>query len=186
MGLYIWRHPKPLAAYGVCLGQTDMAVDARKLKRLANQIQRYARVHQLPKVIWVSPLQRSSTVGELLTQFGFTCYIAPNLVEIDFGEWENRPWQQIAKHEIDAWCDNFATFAPDNGESLQQLFNRVEGWLTARALENSAILAVGHAGWINAAKMITNGQEVPNRAIDWPRAVAYNELSILDLSKLVG
>ncbi|MDN5566517.1 MAG: histidine phosphatase family protein, partial [Psychrobacter sp.] len=171
MTLYAWRHPKPLAAYGVCLGQTDMAVDARKLKRLAHQIQRYARVHQLPKVIWVSPLQRSQKVGRLLTQFGFECHTATELSELNFGAWDGLYWTQIAKHEIDAWCDNFATFAPDNGESLQQLFNRVEGWLTARALENSAILAVGHAGWINAAKMITNGQEVPNRAIDWPRAV---------------
>lgn len=67
-------------------------------------------------------------------------------------------WAQIPKQEVDDWCDNVATFASDNGESLQQLFNRVEEWLTARVLENSAILAVGHAGWINTAKMITNGQ----------------------------
>ena len=189
MTLYIWRHPKPLAAYGICLGQTDIAVHRRKIKRLANQIQRYVRVHQLPKVIWVSPLQRSLKVGEHLQQQGFKCHIAAELSEIDFGAWDGLPWTHITKQEIDDWCDNFATFAPENGEDLQQLFSRVEGWLTARALEsahtNSPILVIGHAGWINAAKMIVTEQEIPQLAADWPKTVAYNEVSVLDLSELV-
>ena len=177
--LYIWRHPKPLAAAGICFGQTDMAVDKRKLKRLANQIQRYVRRQQLPKAIWVSPLQRSLIVGQLLVQHGFECYIAPELIEIDFGDWENRPWQQIAKQQIDDWCNNFAHFAPDNGESLQQFFTRVEGWLKAQ-MTDKPILAVGHSGWINAAKMINAGQPVPQIAADWPRSLTYGELTVLE------
>ena len=186
MILYIWRHPKPLAATGICLGHTDMGVDKRKLKRLANQIQRFARAQKLPKVIWVSSLERSLKVGEILTQHGFQCRIAPELAELDFGAWDGRPWAQIAKQEIDEWCNDFAHFAPDNGESVQQLFTRVAGWLNARVFaQNSgaidtltctSILAVGHAGWINAAKMIDAGQDVPRVASDWPRPVTYREL----------
>ncbi len=178
MTLYIWRHPKPLAPNGICLGQTDMGVDKRKLKRLANQIQRYARLHNLPKVIWVSPLQRSLKVGQILAKFGFEYHVAPELIEIDFGAWDGLPWAQIPKQEIDDWCDNFARFAPDNGESLQQLFIRIENWL-ATHITNTPILVVGHAGWINAAKMIDAGQKVPQLAADWPRPVAYGELSCL-------
>ena len=51
MILYIWRHPKPIEAKGLCIGQTDIAVDVRKIKRLANKIERFVRLHQLPKVI---------------------------------------------------------------------------------------------------------------------------------------
>lgn len=182
MTLYIWRHPKPLAATDLCFGQTDMAVDARKLKRLAHQIQRYVRLHELPKVIWVSPLQRSLKVGQLLQQRGFDCHIAPELIEIDFGAWENRPWQQISKHEIDEWCDNFANFAPENGESLQQFFIRIEDWLTTQVTDKP-LLAIGHAGWINAVKMIAAGQKLPQLAANWPRPVAYNELSVLKFSE---
>lgn len=180
MTLYIWRHPKPLAAAGICFGQTDMAVDNRKLKRLANQIQRFVRLQQLPKVIWVSPLQRSLKVGHLLAQQGFQYHVAEALIEIDFGAWENRPWAQIAKQEIDDWCNDFAHFAPANGESLQQFFRRVESWLNTH-MTNSPILAVGHAGWINAAKMIAAGQQVPQLAADWPRPVAYRERSTLKI-----
>lgn len=176
MVLYIWRHPKPIAANGFCIGQTDISVDKRKIKRLANKIQRFVRFHQLPKVIWVSPLQRSLKVGEILAPHGFQYHVAPELAEIDFGGWDGRPWAQIPKQQIDDWCDHFADFAPKGGESLQQLFNRAENWLNEMAAQNSGqkpVLAVGHAGWINAASMIAARQEAPKIAADWPQAVNY-------------
>ncbi|MBP2280663.1 hypothetical protein RCH20_001998 [Psychrobacter sp. PL15] len=49
---------------------------------------------------------------------------------------------------------------------------------------NTPILAVGHAGWINAAKMIDARQEVSQVAAEWPRSVAYGELSTPALSAL--
>ena len=176
MVLYIWRHPKPIAANGFCIGQTDISVDKRKIKRLANKIQRFVRFHQLPKVIWVSPLHRSLKVGEILAPHGFQYHVAPELAEIDFGGWDGRPWAQIPKQQIDDWCDHFADFAPKGGESLQQLFNRAENWLNEMAAQNRGqkpVLAVGHAGWINAASMIAARQEAPKIAADWPQAVNY-------------
>ena len=184
MILYIWRHPKPLSTDGLCIGQTDVNVNRRKLKRLANKIQRFVRLHRLPKMIWVSPLQRSLKVGEILAQRGFQCRVTPELAEIHFGEWDGKYWQQIEKQAIDEWYDNFAYFAPDNGESLQQLFNRVESWLDKVAVEQGQsdvpVLAIGHAGWINAANMIAAGQDVPKMAADWSRSVNYQQRSKLD------
>ena len=176
MVLYIWRHPKPIAANGFCIGQTDISVDKRKIKRLANKIQRFVRLHQLPKVIWVSPLQRSLKVGEILALHGFQYHVVPELAEINFGNWDGQPWAQIPKQQIDDWCDHFADFAPKGGESLQQLFERVENWLNEMAAQNRGqkpVLAVGHAGWINAASMIAARQEAPKIAADWPQAVNY-------------
>lgn len=182
MILYIWRHPKLMNIDGLCIGQTDVDVDRRKLKRLANKVQRFVRAHQLPKVIWVSPLQRSLKVGQILARRGFEYRVAPELAEINFGAWDSQPWSQIPKQEIDNWCDNFSDFAPKQGESLQQLFDRTETWLNKRIDErNSApILAVGHAGWINAAKLISADKETPNLAIDWPRSVNYQSRNRLE------
>lgn len=185
MKLYIWRHPKPLAASGICLGQTDMGVHPRKLKRLANQIERFVRINDLPKVIWVSPLQRSLKVGQILAQRGFACHITPDLIELNFGTWDGKLWMDIPKQAIDEWCAYFAHSAPYNGESVAQLFYRVEAqmenWSKARMLEKNSepILAVGHAGWINMAKMLADEQGVPQTATDWPRPVGYRELSVL-------
>lgn len=189
MILYIWRHPKPIAATGLCIGQTDIKVDRRKLKRLANKIERFVRLHQLPKVIWVSPLQRSLKVGEILAKRGFQYKVAPELAEIHFGDWDGKYWQQIAKQDIDKWCDNFAHFAPKNGESLQQLFNRAESWLDNLSSEqkDNPVLAIGHAGWISAAKMLATGKEIPNLAIDWPQPINYLKHYQLDFdSKKTG
>lgn len=186
MILYIWRHPKPMNTEGFCIGQTDVKVDKRKLKRLANKIESFVRLHQLPKMIWVSPLQRSLKVGKMLAQRGFQYHITAELSEINFGEWDGQLWEQIEKKEIDNWCNDFAKFAPDNGESLQQLFNRVEAWLNTRMseetgkIESTSILVVGHAGWINAAKIIASSQDIPKIAAEWPRSVNYLQYNRLD------
>ena len=37
MTLVVWRHPKPHAVAGLCLGRADARVDARKAKRLAHR-----------------------------------------------------------------------------------------------------------------------------------------------------
>ena len=184
MKLYIWRHPKPVAANGICLGQTDMGVNPRKIKRLANKIERFVRKHRLPKVLWVSPLQRSVKVGELLAQRGFEYHVDADLSELDFGAWDGLTWEQIGKPQIDAWCDNFANFDFETGESVQQLFLRVEHWLNAKSLKNGnqPILAVGHAGWINAARMLADGQSAPKNVTDWPRPVVYRKLSIIEIT----
>ena len=42
------------------------------------------------------------------------------------------------------------------------------------------VLAVGHAGWINAASMIAARQEAPKIAADWPQAVNYLQCRKLD------
>ena len=209
MDLYLWRHPKPNNVQGLCFGQTEVAVDARKIKRLAHRINHYVKRHKLPKVIWVSPLSRCHHVGEQLQKLGFQCLVDRRLMETHFGVWENRYWHQISKAEIDAWCDNFAQFAPEGGESLTQLFARATDWLSelnqqqgvlansslinnslinnavssdSYVAKESAVLVVGHAGWITTVKMIAQGQDVPSQARDWPRPVKHGQLTVLTVS----
>lgn len=175
--LYIWRHPQPLDAAGLCLGRTDLAVDRRKLRRLAGRIQRFARRHRLPREIRVSPLRRAREVGRILERRGWYCRVEPGLVEADFGRWDGRPWREIELAEMDAWCADFAAHAPGGGESLTALFARVETWLAE--LPAGPVLAVGHAGWIGVARLLAGGHGVPQQARDWPRPVAYNALSLI-------
>jgi len=184
--LYLWRHPKPNAAKYRCIGQTDLTVNRRKIKRLANKIAQFVRRHQLPKVIWVSPLLRSRLVGECLADCGFVCHIDPRLMEIDFGDWDGKFWQSIDKAQIDAWCADFANFAPDNGESLTEFFARIKDWLASfdetSPEKTLPKLIVGHSGWITAATMMANNQAVPTDPANWSKAISYNELRVLELN----
>lgn len=190
MKLYIWRHPKPNMVQGLCFGQSEVAVEARKIKRLANQINHYVKKHKLPKVIWVSPLSRCRKVGGQLQRLGFQCQVDPRLMETHFGVWENRPWSQISKAEIDRWCEDFANFVPEGGESLTELFARATDWLRQQLQHqpclngnlvstDSSLLVVGHAGWITTVQMIANGQGVPNQAKDWPRPLKHGAFTVV-------
>lgn len=179
---YLWRHPKPINATGRCIGHTDLLVDKRKLRRLANHIHVFTRHHRLPKVIWLSSLQRSRGVGDILAKRGFVCHISTQLCEIDFGDWDGRPWAAIAKAEIDAWCANFADFTPNSGENVQQLYQRVRLWLTQQSesqTQPTSVLVVGHAGWITAACMVWANQGVPQQPSDWPAPPKYRQLKVL-------
>lgn len=173
MALIIWRHPKPLKAEGICLGHTDLEVDQRKVRHLAYKIHRHAQVLGYEKRLYVSPLTRSRRVGEFLAaQLGWSYQIEPALIEFNFGDWDGRPWSQINPAEMDLWCKRFADWAPGDGETLNNLFARVQDWLEKP--DKSPRLAVGHAGWITAAKRLSQGQSVPATPQDWQINTPYS------------
>jgi alpha-ribazole phosphatase len=165
--LLIWRHPKPVAAAGRCIGRTDLAVDPRRAKRLAHRIRSHARRHGLPREIVTSPLRRSAEVGRWLRRWGWGHRVDAGLIELDFGAWEGRPWRDIPFAEVSAWEADFADHAPGRGESLQQLRTRVAVWLAALVAAGQPRLAVGHAGWMNALALLDAANLT---ATHWPAA----------------
>ena len=168
---WIWRHPRPRGVVGRCIGRTDVGLDPRKAKRLAHRIQRFARLHQLPREVWTSPLKRAHRVGAYLARWGWVHHVDVRLAEADFGAWDGELWANVARHELDAWCERFATYAPGGGESLEDLFARC-----GRVLQDWARqprLAVGHAGWMSAARFVARGQDAPTEASMWPASEPY-------------
>ncbi|SFX49679.1 histidine phosphatase family protein [Marinospirillum alkaliphilum] len=174
MPVIIWRHPRPQQVAGICLGQTDVTVDPRRIRRLADHIRRTARRLQAEPVIHVSPLQRSRLVGEQLAQLGWQLQVDPALIEFDFGDWDGRPWSTINREEMDHWCQHFADHAPGGGETLTQLFARVNNWLQNKP-QLQLHLAVGHAGWMTAADMICQGLPIPTNPADWSVKAKYGK-----------
>jgi len=180
MSVIIWRHPKPINAVGICLGHTDLAVDPRRTRNLAYKVQQEAKRLQLAPVLHVSPLQRSRGVGEFLAKQGWQIKVDPLLIEFNFGAWDGLPWELINRHEMDTWCSDFADYAPGGAENLKQLFSRVESWLSRTTSETR--LVIGHAGWINAARIISAKQPLPTQAKDWRSSVNYGKKSTLKLT----
>jgi alpha-ribazole phosphatase len=180
--IWIWRHPKPVAAQGRCIGRTDLGVDPRKAKRLAHRIRAQARRVGLPaseRVISTSPLRRGAEVGRWLKRWGWRHCIDPRLSECDFGAWDGQRWSEIDPTEITAWTDNFATWRPGGGESMEQLRQRVRevldevlnDWPDNRP-DRAAPWIVGHAGWINALRTLSRPVL---QARDWPAPLRYGQ-----------
>ena len=172
MSFTIWRHPQPQGARGRCIGgRTDLAVDARKAKRLAHRIRGYARRHGLPREVVTSPLARAAAVGRWLQRWGFRWTVDAALSEMDFGAWDGRTWGEIPKAEFDRWMADFDGFDFDGGESLRQLLARAATW------QPPCALAVGHGGWITARLWSTQQKGQVPVPHTWPAAPRYGSLT---------
>lgn len=166
---YAWRHPRAEGAQGRCIGRTDLAVDARRAKRLAHRIRRCARAHGLPPLVVTSPLERCCAVGRWLARWGWQHRIDAALAEIDFGRWDGAPWAAVPREQFDAWCADFVHHAPGGGEPVGALLARV------RAFDpGPARLLVTHAGWLSAARWLRGGAGEPSGAT-WPPAPRCGE-----------
>lgn len=193
--LWVWRHPRPIGAAGRCIGRTDLPVDPRRARRLARRVATIIRDADLPREVWTSPSARCADVGRLLARRGFAHRIDTRLAELDFGAWDGRPWNTIAADDVARWEADFEHHRPGGGESVVSLTQRARCFLAERSAtpgriagssaETSttslavatAVLVIGHAGWINAVRML--GQ-LPS-ATHWPAPLGYGSLLRFDV-----
>jgi alpha-ribazole phosphatase len=152
--VFLIRHPPPVIEPGVCYGRLD--VDCHDPVRIADGLRA-----RLPAgiAVYSSPLRRALRLARALS---LTVRIDARLSEIDFGAWEGRRWDGIAREEIDAWAADLLNFAPPGGESVAAL--------RARALDFAASLAddaalVTHAGVMRI--LAGHWRRLP--MADWPR-----------------
>lgn len=161
--LHAWRHPRADGAQGRCIGRTDLRTDPRRAKRMAHQIRLYARRHALPRSVVTSPLARSRAVGTWLARWGWLHRVDAALSELDFGQWDGRPWSQVNRDDIDAWCADFEHHPAGGGESVHALLQRVSGFAPG-----SARIIVTHGGWLSAATWLARGAAGPPTSEQWP------------------
>lgn len=99
--------------------------------------------------VYSSPAPRCRALVEHL---GWQTQYDPRLLELDFGDWEGRAWQDIPRAESEPWMADFVRRTPPNGESYAALQVRVVDFLRElqqQGAEHAAI--VSHAGVIRAA-----------------------------------
>lgn len=142
------RHTTPKIAPGICYGQLDMDV-AESFAAEAATVSNW--LHPIELVI-SSPLLRTRRLAEHLAA-EYNCDLRDNerLMEMSFGDWEGRAWNDIARSEIDAWSADILHYTPPNGESAQQMMRRVQGMMQDLALlPQQHIAVVAHGGSIRA------------------------------------
>jgi alpha-ribazole phosphatase len=164
MKLWLVRHAAPLVAPGVCYGRTDLAADAGQTWAVALEL-----AQRLPRGLPVvsSPLRRCAALAHdlLALRSDLSLRIDDNIQEFDFGAWEGRPWDAIARTELDAWRDDFADHRPGGGESVRAFMQRVACAHDARRADAAWIT---HAGVMRAVELLGRGVRCPVRAAEWP------------------
>lgn len=147
MDLYLIRHTTPDIARNICYGQSDIDVgpsfDA-ELAQLRNKLP------QRPEMVFSSPSQRCLKLAQAVAGEQTVLQDA-RLMELHFGEWELKCWDEIPRGAVDVWAEDHVTQAPPQGESFQALHARAADFLCeASEFNDAAIFAFTHAGVIRA------------------------------------
>ena len=145
MEIYLIRHTAPPIEKGICYGQTDISVaecfhnEARKLK---------LRLPEISDAVYSSPLSRCLKMAKQLNP-GKEILIDDRLLEMNFGDWEMKNWDEIDQQELNKWMQDFVNEKVPGGENFVTLNNRVNHFideLLQSSFERVAIFT--HAGVI--------------------------------------
>ncbi len=144
--LIVVRHGRTAAnAAGLLLGRLDVDLDDTGR---AQAVALAAAIGPVDEVV-TSPLARARQTA---AAFGVPTTVDSRWVELDYGEWDGVPGQEVRPEAWAAWRAD-PDFAPPGGESLRSLEARVHDAcadVAARA-ERRDVVVVSHVSPIKAA-----------------------------------
>ncbi len=115
-----------------------------------------------PRIVHTSPLGRclmpAETLGLLLD---VPVRIDRRLIELDFGDWDGRPWDELPREALDRWAANPAGFAAPGGESGRSLIDRVRQVRDALVDAATSAVVISHGGPLRLLGPMLRGQD-PN------------------------
>ena len=120
MEIYLVRHTTPLIDKGICYGQTDLKLSST-FEEESNMILEKIKLDKDVK-IFSSPSQRCVNLAQ---KFKKNITIDKRLMELNFGDWEMKKWDDIPEKEMTQWMKDFVNVNVPNGESYTDLSERV-------------------------------------------------------------
>jgi len=180
--LLLIRHAQPeRKTEGRCYGSLDVGLSARG-ERLARHLGRvlagipFAAVYTSPR------LRATSTAGPVAAANGLTPTAVDDLRELDFGAFEGRSYDDIAREYpvlFAAWMNEPTTVRFPNGEDFTDLRTRVLAATSAIRERHAGEVAavVSHGGVIRA--VLADALDMPAAAI-FRLEQSYGALSIVD------
>jgi len=121
MEIYLIRHTTPKVEKGICYGQSDIDVQD-SFEEESEVIKKQVLINSNDFEVYSSPLIRCKKLAQC---FSKEITFDQRLMEVNFGDWELQPWDDINEDDLNTWMADFVTTAPPNGESYVQLSERV-------------------------------------------------------------
>lgn len=142
--IYLIRHTTPAVGKGICYGQADIPLAESfdmELDFIRDNIPAFF------DAIYMSPSQRCTRLGKKLK--GRHHLLDKRLMEMNFGDWELKKWNEIDQDALNYWMADFVNRRVPQGESFAQVFGRVESFIEDLKREGlNEIAIVAHAGVI--------------------------------------
>lgn len=144
MEIHLLRHPKPNVSKGICYGQTDLSLSWP----ITNVNIDFIKAQHYD-YIYTSSLQRCTHLADLFDQ---PYIIDERLMEVNFGDWEMKYWNEIPEVDIAPWYADYITYRPPNGESFTDLISRIQAFSKEHLCNKSTkkILIITHLGVIRS------------------------------------
>jgi broad specificity phosphatase PhoE len=153
--LYLVRHARPEEwSSGRCIGRTDVPLSEAGRQSAAKLAAGFAGIEVA--AVYASPLRRAVATAEpIAAAAGREVTRCPGLVEVDFGTFEGRTYDEIAAADpafYARWMASPATVRFPNGEGFTDVRGRALAAATAiaRRHPDGAAVAVAHFGPIRA------------------------------------
>lgn len=169
MDLYLVRHPETIAPKGTCYGRTDFPL------KYPVEDTAHSTFSYLPPNFdhfLSSPAPRALKLAHALllkynpnqTPSELTINTDNRLLEMDFGDWDGKLWEDIPRKETIPWMKDFVNARTPNGEAFTDLIHRVdlflndwkrngasrEQWEETNKQKLESIIVVCHSGPIRA------------------------------------
>lgn len=176
MEVYVIRHTPVAVGKDICYGQSNVQL----ADTFIQDIEHYKK--NLPNYfdsVYCSPLKRCK---ELATALKFENIVYEDaLMEMNFGDWENKKWNDLNQDELNNWMADFVNTTTPNGENLKTLFERVKVFTdNLRKQQHKKVLLISHAGVIRClwAYLL----DIPLQNI-FKIPVGHNEMFIFKLTQ---
>jgi len=151
--LWAVRHA-PVRAVGLCYGRAEVLPVLAPEQAAATVL---AFGTWSVSQVWSSPSARCREPAAVLAAaLGVGLHIDERLYELDFGSWEGRSWEALAREEPAAlrrWTEDWQRAAPPGGETVAQLEQRVRAWWHELPRAGDQLL-FAHAGPVRALRVI--------------------------------
>lgn len=146
MEVYLIRHTTPLIEKGICYGQTDIPL-AESFPDEANKLLPF--LPETVDAVFSSSSNRCIKLARLIKSERII--IDNRLLEMNFGDWEMKKWDDIDKENLDKWMQDFVNVRVPQGETFIDLYQRVCDFIeNLKKADFHKIAVVTHAGVIRS------------------------------------
>jgi broad specificity phosphatase PhoE len=159
-------------------GQTDIPLSADGWQEIRDNVARGLNP-RLSGYAWVSsPLKRARSTAGLLC--GYAPPLAPELMEMDWGDWEGQTLTALRREHgaaLQANEDRGLDFQPPGGESPRLVQQRLKTWMAGIYGSKPGIAAVCHKGVIRAVMALAWDWDMmgkPPVKLDWTAAHIFD------------
>lgn len=158
-------------------GLTDADVSERGMQQLERLAERFKKVEL--DAVYSSPLRRALYTADAVNKYhGLPVHVEKGLIEINGGHWEGKKWADfptLYPDEARDWNLRPWAFAPEGGESMVQVYQRI----------SRAVMAIAQREQHRTVAVVSHGCAIRN-FLCYAKGYAIEKLNEIDWSDNTG